>query len=92
MTKLIPVFTEKSLDNAKKGKYTFRVEKGLTKNKIKDLVEKTFGVNVAKVWTMNESGELKRTMYGRKRKIMPKKKAIVSLKGKEKIDIFEEAK
>lgn len=92
MAKLTPIFTEKSLSEAKKGKYTFRVGKGLTKTKIKKLVEEAFGVTVAKVWTLNESGEQKRTVLGRKRVILPKKKAIVSLKGKDKIDIFEEAK
>lgn len=92
MKKLEPVFTEKTLNDAKKGNYTFRVSKGLNKHQIKKLVEKAFGVTVTSVRTMNEPGEQKRTMLGRKRVVMPKKKAIVSLKEKEKIDIFEEAK
>lgn len=91
MKKLVPVFTEKTLEDAKKGKYTFRIDPGMNKHQVKDLVQKAFGVNVTNVWTMNESGEQKRTLMGRKRVILPKKKAIVSLKDKEKIDIFEEA-
>jgi ribosomal protein L23 len=92
MKRLEPVFTEKTLNEAKKGNYTFRISQGLNKYQIKKLVEKAFDVNVTKVRTMNEPGEEKRTMLGRKRIIMPKKKAIVSLKEKEKIYIFEEAK
>jgi large subunit ribosomal protein L23 len=90
--KLEPVFTEKSLNEAKKGNYTFRVDRSLNKNQIKELVEKVFGVNVVNVRTQNEKKEQKRTVSGRKRVIMPRKKAVVSLKEKEKIDIFEEAK
>jgi large subunit ribosomal protein L23 len=92
MKKLEAVFTEKTLNEAKKGRYTFRVDKGLNKHQIKEMVEKMFGVNVTDIKTMNESGEVKRTLLGRKRIILPKKKAIVSLKDKEKIDIFEETK
>ena len=92
MKKIKPIFTEKTLNDAKKGKYTFRFEQNLNKHQIKEIIEKAFDVEVSKVWTMNESGEQKRTMLGRKRVILPKKKAIVSLKGKGKIDIFEEAK
>lgn len=92
MRKLEPVFTEKTLNDAKKGKYTFRVDKRLNKYQIRELVEKAFGVNVTDIKTMNEPGEVKRTLQGRKRIILPKKKAIVSLKDKEKIDIFEESK
>lgn len=88
--KLAPVLTEKTLEQAKKGKYTFKVGKGLNKNQIKKMVEDAFDVEVEKVRTMNDAGEEKRTVLGRKRVVMPQKKAVVSLKGKDKIEIFEE--
>ena len=86
-----PIITEKSLELAKEGKYTFRVDRGLNKHQIKKLVETVFGVNVVKVRTINQKGEIKR-VRGRKRVIKPIKKAIVSLAKKEKIDLFEESK
>jgi large subunit ribosomal protein L23 len=86
--KIEPIITEKSLTDAGNGKYTFRVQHGLTKFGIKDLVEKTFDVHVTAVRTMNQKGEIKRG--NRKSKVVPGyKKAIVTLKDKEKIDLFE---
>lgn len=90
--KLEPVITEKSLELSKKGKYTFKVGVSFRKHQIKKLIEEIFGVHVKKVWTMNIRGETKKTFQGRKRKIMPSKKAIVTLAEKEKIDLFETKK
>lgn len=90
--KLTPVLTEKGLEEAKKGKFTFWVDRRTTKHKIKKIVDEVFGVNVTRVRTMNYAGETKRTVMGRKRIIQPRKKAIVTLKGKEKIDLFETKK
>ncbi len=89
---LEPVITEKSTNLAKEGKYTFRVDKGLTKDKIRALISKVFGVTVLKVRTLKERGEIKRGASGRKKIIKPTKKAVVQLKGKEKIEIFETKK
>lgn len=90
--KLIPVLTEKSLEEAKKGKYTFLVDRGITKYQIRKLVDEVFSVNVTKVRTINLKGETKKTISGRKKIIQPTKKAIITLKEKEKIDLFETKK
>ncbi|OGM19451.1 50S ribosomal protein L23 [Candidatus Woesebacteria bacterium RIFCSPLOWO2_01_FULL_37_19] len=90
--RLEPLITEKSLSASRNGKYTFRVDKGLNKYQIAILIEKTFGVHVTSVRTLKQAGELKKTLSGRKRIIQPGKKAIVTLKEKEKIDLFEESK
>jgi len=90
--KLVPILTEKSLKDAKKGKYTFYVGMNLNKYQIKELIEKAFKVNVVKVRSMVKKGEEKRTMQGMKKTVKPKKKAVVTLKEKEKIDIFENVK
>ncbi|MGB6838757.1 MAG: 50S ribosomal protein L23 [Microgenomates group bacterium] len=90
--RLKPVLTEKSMSEAKEGIYTFWVEKSMNKNQIRKAVEDVFGVHVVKVRTINVAGETKRTFRGKKRTIKPRKKAMVTLKEKEKIDLFEEAK
>jgi len=90
--KLRPVLTEKSMDEAKKGNYTFFVEKNMNKRQLRRMIEEIFGVSVVKVRTMNVVGEVRRTNTGKKRTIKPKKKVIVTLEGKDKIDLFGEAK
>ncbi|KKQ97851.1 MAG: 50S ribosomal protein L23 [Candidatus Woesebacteria bacterium GW2011_GWB1_39_12] len=90
--KLEPVITEKSTKLAEAGKFTFRVDIGLNKYQIKDLIEKVFSVHVTSVKTIKEHSEVKRTARGRKRIIKPQKKAIVTLREKEKIDLFETKK
>mgnify|MGYP001047662266 CR=1 FL=1 len=90
--KIEPIISEKSMNLAKKGKYTFKVGTGMRKFQIKKLINDIFGVTVKTVWTANIRGEIKKTLSGRKRKIMPFKKAIVTLSEKEKIDLFETKK
>lgn len=89
---LEPVITEKSTALAKEGKYTFRVEKNMTKDQIKDLVAKIFNVKVVGVHTIKEHGEVKRGFSGRKKIVKPTKKAIVMLGDKDKIEIFDTTK
>jgi large subunit ribosomal protein L23 len=90
--KLTPVLTEKSMSEAEKGNYTFFVKQNMTKGQIKKAIEGTFDVHVTRVRTMNVVGEVKKTLMGKKKIIKAKKKAIVTLKEKEKIDLFEETK
>ena len=86
-----PVLTEKSLKDAKEGKYTFSVAYCTTKYKIAELVGKVFGVHVKKVWVIKKGPELKRS-YSRKNPTMrlAQKRAVVTLAKGEKIEIFEE--
>ncbi|KKS81009.1 MAG: 50S ribosomal protein L23 [Candidatus Woesebacteria bacterium GW2011_GWC1_43_10b] len=90
--KLIPVLTEKSLAEAKKGNYTFWVLPGMNKNQIKKAISQVFGVNVVSVRTMNYQGIKRRNFKGQIQTTHPRKKTIVTLKDKEKIDLFEEKK
>jgi len=85
-----PILTEKSLGEAKKGQFTFLVDRLMTKFDIKNLIEKAFDVHVLKVRTINMKGGIKKNVRG---KIVTKKavkKAVVTLKAGEKIGIFEE--
>ena len=87
-----PVITEKSMKDAKEGKYTFLVGKGFGKLSIKQAVASLFDVEVKKVRTISMKKIVKKTRRGRKRTIPSYKKAIVTLKGDKKIDLFDEKK
>lgn len=89
---MTPIFTEKSLKLAKQGKYSFWVDKNANKLFIKSAVAKAFGVHVTDIKTISVKGETKRNAKGKKSRLTGGKKAIVSLKEGEKIDIFEEKK
>lgn len=90
--KLIPIITEKSLKNAKDGRYTFSVGTGSNKEEIKKQVEAIFKVHVTSVATMNRRGETKKNFRGQIQSSAASKKAIVTLTKDEKIDLFEEKK
>lgn len=90
--KLIPVFTEQSLKEAKVGNYTFWVETKAAKPEIKNAIETAFGVHVTRVRTLNLKKEIKVDFRGHKKVKPARKKAIVTLKKDEKIDLFEEKK
>jgi len=83
-----PVVTEKSTSLLQNNKYTFVVDPRANKIEIKQAVEKTFKVKVEKVNTMNVKGKIKRVrrIPGR---TPDTKKAIVTLKKGDKIEIFE---
>lgn len=85
---LYPIITEKTTDDIKKGKYTFKVLKGADKTQIKKSIEKNYGVNVVNVATINVKERKRKTAM---RKIIMKqayKKAIVKVKAGQKIDVF----
>jgi ribosomal protein L23 len=84
------VMTEKSLKDAKNGVYTFLVDRLITKQGIKNLINKVFAVHVTGVKVMNFKGGQKRNIRGQKVTFKAFKKALVTLQEKEKIDLFEE--
>ena len=83
-----PLVTEKGVFQAQfLNQYTFRVNPLATKTEIKNAVESLFEVSVEKVATQTRKGKPRRYRftYGRTRGF---KKAIVKLKGDDKIDFF----
>lgn len=90
--KLIPVLTEKGMTLARNGKYTFWVLPGYGKDELRAEVEKTFGVHVLEIRTLNYKINQKRNFRGQTVTTPAKKKFIVKLKEKEKIDLFETEK
>lgn len=87
-----PIFTEKSLREAKNGNYTFRVDSAMDKNQIAVQISQLFGVKVISVRTIKIGAEKGRNARGRKFFKNAVKKAIVTLKDGDKIDVFEESK
>lgn len=90
--KLIPVLTEKSLSEAQNGKYTFWVGRQMNKGQIRRAISQVFGVEVVSVRTINMVGRRKKNSKGKIIVIKPRKKAMVTLKKDQKIDLFEEKK
>ncbi|KGF09459.1 MAG: 50S ribosomal protein L23 [Negativicoccus succinicivorans] len=83
-----PIVTEKSTALMAEGKYTFKVPLNANKYQIRDAVEEIFNVKVAAVSTMRVEGKKKR--MGRfEGKRSDWKKAIVTLKEGETIELFE---
>ena len=60
---LKPIITEKSMDGIEAKRYTFKVAKDATKPEIAKAVEELFGVEVAKVNTINMKKKPKRLGY-----------------------------
>lgn len=85
-----PVITEKSMEAAKKGKFSFLVARDADKDIIKKAVEDQFKVEVISVETTVQKGKTKRVGMRRMEKTMtPIKKAVVTLKEGQKIDMFD---
>ena len=85
-----PVVSEKSYALLDANAYTFEVAPGANKIEIRQAVEAIFDVRVAKVTTANRKGKRKRnrrTMTFGKRP--DTKRAIVTLVGDDRIDLFE---
>lgn len=83
-----PIVTEKSTALIEQGKYTFRVPLQATKIQIRQAVEQIFKVKVQSVNTMRYEGKLKRMGRTEGRR-SDWKKAIVTLKPGETIELFE---
>lgn len=81
-----PLVTEKGTEMAEKNKYFFLVDKDANKIEIKNAVEKIFKVTVTNVHTVNLPGKKKRLRY-KEGMTAAKRKAIVTLKDGEKIDL-----
>jgi large subunit ribosomal protein L23 len=83
-----PMITEKGAGLQEQNKYVFEVASGANKSQIKQAVEKAFSVTVTAVNVMTVHGKTRRV--GRRQVLTPStKKAIVSLKPGDKIEIFE---
>lgn len=69
------------------GQYTFEVFKGVNKHQIAEAVEQTFKVTVRRVNVQNYRGKNKKSRTGRPSIGSDYKKAIVTLKAGDKIEL-----
>ena len=87
---LRPVVSEKSYALLDDGVYTFVVHPGANKTEIRQAVEAIFNVRVTNVNTLNRKGKRKRNRrqatFGKR---PDTKRAIVTLAGEDRIDLFE---
>ena len=85
-TIISPLVTEKSTNLSSQNKVVFQVVKSADKKNIKKSIEKIFKVNVTKINIINKKQRTKVTR-GRKVKVSGYKKAIVTLKKGQNIDL-----
>ena len=83
---LSPVVTEKSTNLSQQNKITFKVPRKLNKKTIKKNIEKIFKVNVTKINIINKQNR-KKIVRGRQVKVQGYKKAIITLKKGQNIDL-----
>ena len=85
-----PIVSEKSYQLIEQGVYTFKVHPDASKPEIADAIRSIFNVRVSKVNTLNRKGKRKRNRknftYGKR---PDTKRAIVTLVGDDRIDLFE---
>jgi large subunit ribosomal protein L23 len=83
---LSPMVTEKSTNQSELNKVVFKVPTGANKVNLKKNIEKIFKVNVTKINIINKQNRTKITR-GKKVKVSGFKKAIITLKKGQSIDL-----
>ena len=83
---LSPLLTEKSTNLSGENKIVFKVCNSANKKNLKNNIEKIFKVNVTKINIINKQNRTKFTR-GRKVKVSGFKKAIITLKKGQSIDL-----
>ena len=83
---LSPLVTEKTTNLSEQNKIVFKVPAAANKKNLKNNIEKIFKVNVTKINIVNKQNRIKITR-GRKVKVSGFKKAIITLKKGQSIDL-----
>ncbi len=87
---LAPIVSEKSYSLLDQNSYTFKVHPDANKTEIRQAVEAIFNVEVTNVNTLNRKGKRKRNRRQATFGTRPDtKRAIVTLKAGDRIDLFE---
>ena len=83
---LNPLVTEKSTNLSEQNKIVFKVPASANKKNLKNNIEKIFKVNVTKINIINKQNRIKITR-GKKVRVSGFKKAIITLKKGQSIDL-----
>ena len=83
---LSPLVTEKTTNLSEQNKIVFKVRANANKKNLKKNIEKIFKVNVTKINIINKKNRIKITR-GKKVKVKGFKKAIITLKKGQSIDL-----
>ena len=83
---LSPLLTEKTTNLSEQNKVVFKVPNNANKKNLKTNIEKIFKVNVTKINIINKRNRIKLTR-GRKVRVSGFKKAIITLKKGQSIDL-----
>ena len=83
-----PWITEKTQELMTEGKYVFKIRRKVTKGQVKTAIEKMYGVKIIKINVINIPQKKRRfgRIIGKKASV---RKAIVSLKKGDKIEMFK---
>ena len=84
-----PLLTEKTISKTAQNKYTFQVDLHANKIEIGDAVQRIFNVKVEKVNTLRVRGKTRRLGRFPEGTKSAWKKAIVTLKAGDRIEVFE---
>ncbi|AHF89281.1 ribosomal protein L23 [Opitutaceae bacterium TAV1] len=85
--KLVRLTEKSNLLSAELGQYTFEVDRRAGKHAIAAAVEQAFKVTVKRVNTQNNLGKARRSRVGRPGRTSDYKKAVVTLKAGDKIEL-----
>lgn len=88
--KFTPIYTEKTMNQAKNGLYSFWVLPEYTKGQIKAFMEKALDIKIAKILTQNYKKMTVRTARGTRKTVKAMKKVLVTLKSG-KLEMFSES-
>lgn len=87
--KFTPIFTEKSMNQAKNGQYSFWVLPTYAKGQIKKALEDAFEIKIANILTQNYKKMIVKTARGTRKTVKAMKKVLITLKSG-KIELFAE--
>ncbi len=86
--KFTPIFTEKTMNQAKNGMYSFWVLPTYAKGQIKAFMESALDIKIDKILTQNYKKMTSRTARGTRKTIKAMKKVLITLKSG-KIEMFD---
>ncbi len=86
--KFTPIFTEKTMNQAKNGMYSFWVLPTYAKGQIKTFMESALDIKIDKILTQNYKKMTSRTARGTRKTIKAMKKVLITLKSG-KIEMFD---